>query len=50
MELPNLMRQKTKALNMPAVKIKTRIENFCEMCRQHSIKWGFCFICGFEVK
>ena len=48
LKIPSLERAKTKDLNMP--QIKTRIEDFCEYCRQHSIKWGFCYICGLEIR
>ena len=50
LKAPDLTRVTTKALNMPIVKNRTRLESFCENCRQQSIKWGFCYICGLEVK
>ena len=48
-KLPSLARTETKDLNMPFVRNK-RLESFCEYCRQHSMKWSFCFICGFEAR
>ena len=50
MELTSLSRVNSKALNIPMSRSKTRVESFCENCRKRSIKFGFCFICGFEVR
>ena len=50
MELPNLNQTERKGIRLPFVKNKTRFESFCENCRQNSIKWNFCFICGFETR
>ena len=41
LRLPELRHQETKVLNMPIVRNKTRMESFCENCRQDSIKWRF---------
>jgi len=50
MEMPNLTRTESKCITLPIVRNKTRFESFCENCKQNSIKWRFCFICGFEVR